>query len=64
MEMKCYIDVNFTVEEDLSEYPTEEIEKFINNKDEIIEMFKRDLLDQLDYKEYIKDLDVTVTFEE
>ena len=64
MKMKCYIDVNFTVEEDLSDYSSENIDKFIANKDKIVELFKEDLLNQLDYSQTIKDLDVAVTFEE
>lgn len=61
--LKCYIDVNFTIEEDLCDYPTEDKEKFLNNKDKIVELFKQDLLEQLDYSETIKDFDVVVTFE-
>ena len=61
--MKCYIDVNFTIEEDLYDYPTQDKEKFLNNKDKIVELFKQDLLEQLDYSKTIKDLSVIVTFE-
>lgn len=64
MEMKCYIDVNFTIEEDLSEYTDDDRDKFLQNKVKMVELFKNDLLNQLDYSENIKDLDVTVTFEE
>ena len=63
MKMKCYIDVNFTIEEDLSDHSNEDKEKFLSNKDKIVELFKQDLLKQLDYSETIKDLGVTVTFE-
>lgn len=62
--MKCYIDVNFTIEEDLSEYTDDDRDKFLQNKVKMVELFKNDLLNQLDYSENIKDLDVTVTFEE
>ena len=64
MKMKCYIDVNFTIEEDLYDYPNEDKEKFLNNKDKIVELFKQDLLEQLDYSATIKDLDVVVKYEE
>ena len=62
--MKCYIDVNFTIEEDLSEYTDGDRDKFLQNKAKMVELFKNDLLGQLDYSENIKDLDVAVTFEE
>ncbi len=64
MKMKCYIDVNFTIEEDLSEYTDDDRDKFLQNKVKMVHLFKNDLLGQLDYSENIKDLDVTVTFEE
>ena len=62
--LKCYIDVNFTVEEDFERFSDEDKIDFINNKEQIINLFKQDLINQLDYSPYIKDLDVVVTFEE
>lgn len=62
--LKCYIDVNFTVEEDFERFSDEDKLVFMNNKEQIINLFKQDLINQLDYSPYIKDLDVVVTFEE
>lgn len=63
--LKCFIDVNFTVEEDLSRFNEDDIKDFTENKDLMVELFKEDLLERLKYfSDNIKDLNATVTFEE
>ena len=62
--MKTYIDVNFTVEEDWSEFTDEEKEKLFQKKQKIIDLFKKDLLSNLSYyADNIKDLNVALTYE-
>ena len=62
---KCYIDVSFSIEEDFSRFTSEDIAEFIANRELMTEMFKADLLERLDYfSSNIKDLGVTVSFEE
>lgn len=63
--LKCYIDVNFTVEEDFERFTEKDVTDFIDNRGLVVELFKKDLLERLEYFSHnIKDLDVVVTFEE
>lgn len=63
--LKCFVDVNFTVEEDLSRFNEDDIKDFTENKDLMAKLFKEDLLERLKYfSDNIKDLNATVTFEE
>lgn len=63
--LKCYIDVNFTVEEDFERFTEKDVTDFIDNRGLVVELFKQDLLERLEYFSHnIKDLDVVVTFEE
>lgn len=65
MKMKCYIDVNFTIEEDFARFTDKDISDFIDNKELMVAIFKDDLREKLEYfSDNVKDLDVTVTFEE
>ena len=62
--LKCYIDVNFTVEEDFERFSDEDKLDFINNRELMTDLFKKDLLERLNYfSQNIKGLDVLVTFE-
>lgn len=62
--LKCYIDVNFTIEEDFTRFSDEDKAKFIKNKELMTILFEEDLLKRLDYFSHnIKDLDAVVTFE-
>ena len=62
--MKCYIDVNFTIEEDFTRFTEEEQQEFITNKELMTAVFKDDLEERLDYfTDDIKDLNVVITFE-
>lgn len=62
--LKCYIDVNFTVEEDFERFSDKDKLDFIKNKELMTDLFKKDLLERLEYFSHnIKDLDVIVTFE-
>lgn len=62
--LKCYIDVNFTVEEDFERFSDEDKLDFIKNKKLMTDLFRKDLLERLNYFSHnIKDLDVLVTFE-
>lgn len=62
--MKCYIDVNFTIEEDFTRFTKEEQQEFIDNKELMTAIFKDDLEERLIYfTDNIKDLNVTITFE-
>ena len=62
--LKCYIDVNFTVEEDFERFSEEDKLDFIKNKELMTDLFKKDLLERLEcFSHNIKDLDVIVTFE-
>ena len=64
MKMKCFIDVNFTIEEDFNRFTDEDKIDFINNKELVTDLFKKDLLERLEYFSHnIKDLCVAVTFE-
>lgn len=47
--LKCYIDVNFTVEEDFERFSDEDIADFIDNKELMTNLFKKDLLERLEY---------------
>ena len=63
--LKCYIDVNFTIEEDFSDFSIEDKKDFIDNRELMTRLFTQDLLQKLDYfSSNIKDLKVAVTFEE
>lgn len=69
--MKCYIDVNFTIEEDFTRFSDEDIVDFVDNRELVTALFKKDLLERLKYFSHnandsgnIKDLEVTVTFED
>lgn len=69
--MKCYIDVNFTIEEDFTRFSDEDIVDFVDNRELVTALFKKDLLERLKYfshnandSDNIKDLEVTVTFED
>lgn len=63
--LKCFIDVNFTIEENLSRFDEDDIKAFTENKDLMAKLFKEDLLERLKYfSDNIKDLNATVTFEE
>ena len=62
--LKCYIDVNFTIEEDFARVTDEDKADFIENKELMTALFKEDLLKRLDYfSQNIKDLNTVVTFE-
>ena len=64
-KLKAYIDVNFTVEEFFDDWTDKAVDKLLTEKQNLINIFKADLLDRLDYYAHnIKDLDVIVTFEE
>lgn len=63
--LKCFIDVKFTIEENLSRFDEDDIKAFTENKDLMAKLFKEDLLERLKYfSDNIKDLNATVTFEE
>lgn len=63
--MKCYIDVNFTIEEDFTRFTKEEQQKFIDNKELMTAIFRDDLRKRLDYfTDDIKDLNIVITFED
>ena len=63
--LKCYIDVNFTIEEDFSDFSIEDKKDFIDNRELMTRLFTQDLLQKLDYfSSNIKDLKVAGTFEE
>ena len=63
--LKAYIDVNFTVEETFDDWTDKAVDKLLNEKQKLIDIFKADLLERLEYFSHnIKDLDVVVTFEE
>jgi len=64
MILKCYIDVNFTIEEDFTRFTEEEQREFINHKELMTTMFKDDLLERLQYfSKNIEDLNVAINFE-
>lgn len=63
--MKAYIDVNFTIEDDLSNWDDKDKDRVIKNKDKLVGIFKKEFFSRYhDYKDDIKDLDVTITFED
>lgn len=63
--MKAYIDVNFTIEDDLSNWDDEDKGEMIKNKDKLVDLFKKEFFSRYhDYKDDIKDLDITITFED
>ena len=63
--MKAYIDVIFTIEDDLSNWDDEDKNRIIKNKDKLVDIFKKEFFSRYhDYKDDIKDLDVTITFED
>lgn len=65
MKMKCYIDVNFTIEEDFTRFSDEDIVDFVDNKELMTDLFKKDLLERLEYFSHnIKNLEAVVTFED
>ena len=62
--LKCYIDVNFTIEKDFERYSDKDKADFIKNKELMTDLFKEDLLKKLDYfSQNIKDLNTVITFE-
>ena len=62
--LKAYIDVNFTVEETFDDWTDKAVDKLLSETQKLIDIFKADLLDRLDYYAHnIKDLSVVVTFE-
>ena len=62
--LKCYIDVNFTIAEDFSGFSDEDKQDFIKNKELMMKMFKSDLLERLKFfSNDIENLDVVITFE-
>mgnify|MGYP001079045650 CR=1 FL=1 len=64
MILKCYIDVNFTIEEDFTRFTEEEQQEFMSHKELMTAIFKNDLLERLQhFSENIKDLDVVINFE-
>lgn len=64
MILKCYIDVNFTIEEDFTRFTEEEQREFMNHKELMTAIFEDDLLERLQYfSKNIKDLGVTIDFE-
>lgn len=63
--LKCYIDVNFTIEEDFTRFLDEDKQDFINNKELMTAIFKDDLLKRLEYfSSNVENLNVVITFEE
>lgn len=62
--LKCYIDVNFTIAEDFSGFSDKDKQDYIDNKELMMKMFKSDLLERLEFfSKSVEDLDVTITFE-
>ena len=62
--LKCYIDVKFTIEEDFSEFTDEERVEFVENKELMEKLFRQDLLIQLEhFSSNVKDLQAVITFE-
>ena len=63
--MKSYIDVSFTLEEDLSNWSEKDKDIIVNNIDKIKKVFINEFYHKYkDYKNNIKDLNVVITFEE
>lgn len=63
-DLKCYIDVNFTIAENFARFSDKDKQGFIDNKELMTAMFKVDLLDKLKYfSDSIEGLDVAITFE-
>ena len=63
--MKSYIDVSFTMEEDLSHWSEEGKNQITQNIDKITKYAKKDLLEKLnEYEDIIKNFNVIVTFED
>lgn len=64
--MKSYIDVSFTLEEDLSDWTEKEKDVVVNNIDKVKKMFIAEFNSKFqEYtKDHIKDLNVVVTFED
>lgn len=63
--MKAYIDVSFTLEEDLSNWSERDKDIIVNNIDKIKKVFINEFCHKYkDYKNNIKDLNVVMTFEE
>lgn len=64
-KLTAYIDVSFTIEEDVSRFTEMERETYLKNKENIVELYKNDLLRRLDYYAHdIKDMTVILNFEE
>ena len=62
--LKCFIDVNFTIEEDLARFTNKDRQDFIANRELMTDLFKQDLLEKLEYfSGYIKNLNATISFE-
>lgn len=62
--LKCYIDVEFTIEESFDRFTDEEKVEFMENKDLMLRLFEKDMLKRLEYfSNNIRDLKTTITFE-
>ena len=62
--LKCYIDVEFTIEESFDRFTDEEKVEFMENKELMLKLFEKDLLKRLEYfSDNIQDLKTTITFE-
>lgn len=61
---KCYIDVGFTIEENLNRFTDKERAEFIENRELMTKLFKQDLLERLEYfSDNISNLNATISFE-
>ena len=63
--MKSYIDVSFTLEEDLSHWTDKQKDAIINDIDVVKKVFIDEFYNNFkEYEDSIKDLKVNITFED
>lgn len=62
--LKCYIDVAFTLEQDFDGFTDSEKVEFMENVGLMEVLFRKDMMEQLQYfSSNIKDLKTAITFE-
>ena len=62
--LMCYIDVNFTLEQDFDGFTDSEKVEFMENVGLMEVLFRKDMMEQLQYfSSNIKDLKTAITFE-